>query len=113
MEEAVARVPLRIAVSPVVIRVDALDDAARAHTLARQRILASEECLDHPGAIAGRYKRLVDYFVLDRADAEEQADVRSVELQPVLADLLDPVALAQTLKDLAAPRHRGAASPAR
>jgi LPPG:FO 2-phospho-L-lactate transferase len=113
MGEAVARVPLRIAVSPVVVRVDALDDAARPHTLARQRILASEECPDRPGAIAGRYRGLVDYFVVDRADSEEQADVRSVALQPVLADLLDPVDLAQTLKDLAAPRNRGAASPAR
>jgi LPPG:FO 2-phospho-L-lactate transferase len=111
--EAVARVPLRVAVSPVVVRVDALDDAARPHTLARQRILASEECPDRPGAIAGRYRGLVDHFVLDRADAEEQADVRSVELQPVLAGLLDPVDLAQTLKDLTAPRNRGAASPAR
>jgi LPPG:FO 2-phospho-L-lactate transferase len=113
MGEAVARVPLRIAVSPVVVRIDALDDAARPHTLARRRILASEECPDHPGAIAGRYRRLVDYFVLDRADAEEQADVRSVELQPVLSDLLDPVALARTLRDLATPKNRQAASPAR
>jgi LPPG:FO 2-phospho-L-lactate transferase len=113
MGDAVARVPLRIAVSPVVVRIDALDDATRPHTLARRKLLASEGCPDHPGAIAGRYTRLVDYFVLDRADAEEQADVRSVELQPVLADLLDPVALARTLKDLATPKNREATSPAR
>ena len=113
MGKAVARVPLRIAVSPVVVRSDALDDATRPHTHARRRILASEECPDHPGAIAGRYKKLVDYFVLDQADAEEQADVRSLGLRPVLSDLLDPVALAHTLKDLAAPKSREATSPAR
>jgi LPPG:FO 2-phospho-L-lactate transferase len=112
MEEAVARVPLRIAVSPVV-GVDPPDEATRQHALARRRILASEKCPDQPGAIARRYTGLVDYFVLDHIDAEEQADVRSLGLQPILSDLLDPVTLAHTLKDLAAPKSREAASPAR
>jgi LPPG:FO 2-phospho-L-lactate transferase len=112
MEEAVARVPLRIAVSPVV-GIDPPDAATRQHALARRKILASEGCPDQPGAIARRYTGLVDYFVLDRVDAEEQADVRSLGLQPVLSDLLDPVTLAYTLKDLAAPKNRKAASPAR
>jgi LPPG:FO 2-phospho-L-lactate transferase len=113
MREAVARVPLRIAVSPVVVGVDPPDEATRLHALARRRILASEGCPDHPGAIARRYTGLVDYFVLDRADAEEQADVWSLGLRPVLSDLLDPVTLSYTLKDLAAPKNREAASPAR
>lgn len=111
MREAVARVPLRIAVSPVVVRLGPPDETARLHAYARWRILASEGCPDHPGAIARRYTRLVDHFVLDWVDAEEQADIRSLELRPVLSDLLDPVALAHTLKDLAAPKNRGVASP--
>jgi LPPG:FO 2-phospho-L-lactate transferase len=113
MGEAVARVPIRIAVSPVVARLSPPDGPASLHTHARWRILASEGCPDHPGAIAGRYTGLADYFVLDRADAEEQADIPSLELRPVLSDLLDPVALAHTLKDLAASKHSDAASPAR
>jgi LPPG:FO 2-phospho-L-lactate transferase len=113
MGEAVAHVPLRIAVSPVVVRLGPPDGPTRLHTHARWRILASEGCPDRPGAIAERYTRLVDCFVLDRADAEEQADIRSLKLRPVLSDLLDPVALAHTLKDLAASTNRDAASPAR
>jgi LPPG:FO 2-phospho-L-lactate transferase len=90
MRAAVAAVPERIAVSPVVAAVEPADAGARHHARARERLLAAQGCAHEPAAIAARYAQLVQCFVLDRADA---AAIEGA----VLGELLDPAALAVTL----------------
>jgi LPPG:FO 2-phospho-L-lactate transferase len=98
MRAAVAAVPRRTAVSPVVAAVEPADAGARHHARARGRLLAAQGCSHEPAAIAALYADLVERFVVDRADA---AAVEGA----VLSELLDPAELALTLT------ARGSTSP--
>ncbi len=97
IEEAVRNVPLRVAVSPVVVGVRSDNPGVRHHALARQRTLATVECTDEPGEISARYAGLVEHFLLDHADAGYEKEVSRNGLEPILADLLDARALANAL----------------
>ena len=97
IEEVVRNVPLRVAVSPVVVGVGSDNPGVRHHALARQRTLATVGCTDEPGEISARYAGLVENFLLDHADAGYEKEVRRNGLEPILADLLDARALANAL----------------
>jgi LPPG:FO 2-phospho-L-lactate transferase len=97
IEEAIRRVPCRIAVSPVVTGIEPNDAGARHHALARQRTLATEGFADDPSGISARYSSLAELFLLDNADADYTEEIRRAGLEPVHADLLDSPALARTL----------------
>jgi LPPG:FO 2-phospho-L-lactate transferase len=100
IEEALRRVPLRVAVSPVVVGVGSEDPGVRHHALARRRTLATVGCADTPGSIATRYAGLVELFLLDRSDYGHEEEVCRAGLEPVPADLLDPKSLAEKLGEL-------------
>ncbi len=95
--EAVRRVPIRIAVSPVVNGIPLDSPGVCHHALARARLLAAEGAADTPAAIAPRYAGLVRWFVLDQADTEQRRAVQAAGLEPDESDLLNPPALAQQL----------------
>jgi LPPG:FO 2-phospho-L-lactate transferase len=97
IRDAVARVPRRIAVSPVVAAVPPDDGVARHHARARERLLAAEGCRHTPAAIARRYAGLVDCFLLDRADTSEIRTLGRDGLRTVADDLLEPTGLARAL----------------
>ena len=100
MKRALRNVAQRVAVSPVVALRPSRDAIVTHHARARRRVLRAEGRRDRPSSIAARYARLVDRFVLDRADAREAPAIRRLGLEVVLADLLDASALARTLRDL-------------
>jgi LPPG:FO 2-phospho-L-lactate transferase len=97
IEEAVRNVPLRVAVSPVVVGIGSEDAGVRYHALARQRTLATVGCTDEPGEISARYAGLVEHYFIDHADAGYKKEVRRNGLEPIRADLLDSRALAKAL----------------
>lgn len=97
MTEAVARVPRRIAVSPLVARVPPASASAEHHARARARLLAAEGRAHTPAAIADRYRGLAERFLVDPADADALPAVRASGLEPVTAPLLDPHALADAI----------------
>jgi len=100
IQEAIRSAPRRIAISPVVVGVEPTDASVRHHALARRRALATVGRPDVPGAIAGLYSGVAELFLIDNVDAGETEEVRRAGLEPVQANLLDPVALAETLADL-------------
>jgi len=97
VSDAVRRAPCRIAVSPVVLGTGPVDDAVGHHARARQRLLAADGAADAPPDIAKRYKRLVEYFVLDRKDNQYVTAIKRLALTPVTCDLLNPRELARLL----------------
>jgi LPPG:FO 2-phospho-L-lactate transferase len=97
IRDAVAKVPRRIAVSPLVAAVPPGDGVARHHARARERLLAAEGCRHTPAAIARRYAGLVDCFLLDRADTSDIRAVARDGVRTVAADLLEPARLARAL----------------
>ena len=116
MAEAVGRVPLRFAVSPVAATAPPPGAVAH-HALARRQLLGASGDVDSPAGIAGHYARrypgLVDSFVLDIQDAAQAPDVECLGMRPVLTRLLDPLQVATTLAGLfaagpgAVPVHHG------
>src|SRR5262245_60062155 len=94
---AVRRVPLRIAISPVVRNRPLRSASIAHHARARRRVLEAEGHTDRALAIAGRYARFVDGFLLDEADEAETSAIRRLGLEVSLADLLDEERLAGTL----------------
>jgi LPPG:FO 2-phospho-L-lactate transferase len=95
--EAISKIPLRVAVSPVVVGVGSENPGVLHHALARQRTLATVGCADEPGEISARYAGLVEHFLLDHADAGYEKEVSRNGLEPILANLLDSSALAKAL----------------
>ena len=108
--DAVRQAPCRIAVSPVVLGVAAGDAGVRHHARARRRLLAAERGTDTPPGTAGRYRGLVQHFVLDRADSGHGPQVERLGLRPVTCDLLNPGELARTLVRLSQRAERAAPS---
>lgn len=104
IEEAVRNVPMRVAVSPVVVGVESENPGVLHHALARRRTLATVGYADEPGQISARYAGLVEHFLVDHADAGYEKEVIRNELEPIRADLLDSSALAKALVNLAGPR---------
>ena len=104
MPEAVAKVPVRLALSPVVVRAAEPSAAVAHHTRARRLLLASLGEVDSPAGVAAYYARrhpgLVTTFLLDYRDQVEAAEVAHHGLRPVPTDLLDPKELAKTLVSL-------------
>jgi LPPG:FO 2-phospho-L-lactate transferase len=100
MKSAVRAVPRRMAVSPVVVRRRGRSANIAQHARARRRVLEAEGAQDRPAAIAARYAPLVDRFLLDRSDRADADAIRRLGIEPVLADLLDPAALARALAKL-------------
>jgi LPPG:FO 2-phospho-L-lactate transferase len=98
--DAVRQAPCRIAVSPVVLGVGTGDAGIRHHARARARLLAAEHGADTPPDIAGRYRGIVQYFVLDRADSGHIPEVKRLGLDPVTCDVLDAGDLARALVSL-------------
>ncbi len=106
IEEAALNVPLRVAVSPVVVGVGSDNPGVHHHALARQRTLATVGCADDPGEISARYAGLVEHYFIDHADTGYEQEVRRNGLEPIRADLLDSSALARTLVSRFAARSR-------
>lgn len=102
MRAAVARVPVRVAVSPVVLGASSADPEIAHHATARANLLRAQGLSDTPSAIAALYADLVDVFVLDERDAAEAPEVEALGLRVVTTDLLDPARLAATVAELAA-----------
>ena len=102
VREAIPKAAIRVAVSPVVVGVGSENPGVHHHALARQRTLATVGCADDPGDISARYKGLVEYFLMDHADAEHEKVVRRNGLEPIRAGLLDAPALAKVLVSLIA-----------
>ncbi|MBI2170093.1 MAG: YvcK family protein [Actinobacteria bacterium] len=96
--EAVKAVPRRIAVSPIVLRRPTEDGGILHHSRARGSVLAAEGWADTPAGVAARWTGLINEFLLDRADEADVPYIRNAT--PVVAELLDPEALARTLADL-------------
>jgi len=101
ISEAVARVPRRIAVSPVVAARPSQSATIEHHARARARTLRAVGSQDSPSSIAKRYADLVHTFVLDEADRVHGATIRGLGLIVELADTLDDEKLAQALRRLA------------
>lgn len=97
VEDAVRRVPCRIAVSPVVLGVGTADAGIRHHARARERLLAAEEGADTPPDIASRYDGLVQHFVLDRTDSGHVPEIERLGLDPVTCNVLNADDLARAL----------------
>lgn len=100
MTDAVRRVPVRVAVSPVVCGIASENPGIHHHALARQQLLAAEGVEDTPAAIATRYRSIATWFLLDDVDAGHARQVCEAGLQPVCSSLLDSTALAQRLTHL-------------
>lgn len=108
VRDAVRRVPLRIAVTPIVLGVPPANSGIQHHTDARTRVLRSIGLKDTPGDIATIYSDLVQCFVIDQSDREFTQQVADTGLVPALCDTLDPDALARALNELIiAPRASG------
>jgi LPPG:FO 2-phospho-L-lactate transferase len=86
---ALRRVPLRIAISPVVRNRPLRSASIAHHARARRRVLEAEGHADRALSIAARYARFVDWFLLDEADEAEASAIRRLGLEVKLADLLD------------------------
>ena len=116
VRSAIAAVPVRIAVSPVVCGGDAPRAGVEHHSRARRAVLGASGDHDNPAGIAAYYARtypgLVGTFVLDHRDAAAADAVAAVGMQPVLGDLLDPQALAQVVADLVGTAAGPAPGPA-
>ena len=97
IEEAVRNVPMRVAVSPVVVGVGSENPGVLHHALARQRTLATVGCTDEPGEISARYAGLVELFLVDHVDIGYEKEVHWNGLEPIRTDLLDARALANAL----------------
>lgn len=95
--EAMAHADRVVAESPTVGTAPLAGTVAH-HALARRQLLAASGDGDSAAGIARHYSHrfpgLVDTFVLDVGDADQADVVASTGLQPVLAPLLDPHALA-------------------
>lgn len=102
VNDLVRRVPRRIAVCPVVLG-GTPDSGVSHHARARERLLAAAGSADTPEGIAQLYAGLVQYFVLDRADAGHVPQVERLALRAVTGDLLAPGDLAATLVSLSTP----------
>lgn len=100
MRSAVAAVPTRFAVSPVVegapLSTVAVDHRARA----RRRVLATAGARDTPAGVARLYGDLVQTFVLDVRDVTSLDTIRRFGVAAASADLLNGDALADTLAGL-------------
>lgn len=112
MRPAVAAVPTRVAVSPVVEGVPLSTDAVDHRARARRRVLATAGARDTPDGVARLYGDLVHTFVLDARDAASLKGLRRHGVDAVSADLLDDHALADALVDLLTP-PLGRRAPAR
>ena len=98
--ELVASVPIRIAVSPIVLGVAPMHDGVVHRAMMRRAVLRSRGLEDTPASIATAYRELVDTFVVDHRDAGQAGALEAFGLRIVLADLLDGPALAETLASL-------------
>jgi LPPG:FO 2-phospho-L-lactate transferase len=103
MAAAVRRVPVRIAVSPVVLGRPSGSTAIAHHARAREQVMRAAGGEDRPASIAARYRDLADRFVLDLTDGSEAEEIRRLGLRVEPADVLDDGALARVLARLAAP----------
>jgi len=104
MTEAVAAVPIRIAVSPTVDAVGPLSTTIAHHALARRQLLAASGGTDSPSGVAAHYARhhpgLVDRYLIDERDVAEASSVAGSGLRPLPVALLDPDRLASALAGL-------------
>jgi len=102
MAPAVRRVPVRIAVSPVVLGQPSGSAAIAHHSRARQRVMRAAGGEDRPSSIAARYRDLADRFILDFTDRSEADEIRRLGLGVEPANVLDDAALAGVLARQAA-----------
>ena len=102
MASAIRSVPIRIAVSPVVLGKASTSASIAHHSRARQRVLRAAGGKDRPSSIAARYRDFVEAFVIDAADGSEADEIRRLGLRVEPADVLDDGALARVLGRLAA-----------
>jgi hypothetical protein len=93
----VRRVPLRIAISPVVRNRRPRSASVAHHARARRRVLEADGHSDRALSIAARYSRLVEWFLLDEVDGAEASAIRRLGLEVRLTQLLDEERLAETL----------------
>jgi LPPG:FO 2-phospho-L-lactate transferase len=100
VRELVARIPVRVAVSPIVAGRPMRDSVSARHARARANLLAAQGLCDRPADIASLYSGLVEVFLLDSSDRAAAAAVDTLGLRPVIAELLDAPGLAATLAEL-------------
>ena len=102
LEQAVKRVATRIAISPVVIGRRSTSPSVAHHSRARSRVLAAVGVADRPAPIASRYRGIVDWFLVDDADAAEAEAIREIGVRVETTGLLEEAGLARAVSSLAA-----------
>jgi LPPG:FO 2-phospho-L-lactate transferase len=108
VRDLVASVPVRVAVSPIVLGAPPAHAAARHRAELRQALLRTRQLDDTPTSIATIYRQLVDTFVVDERDAGHRGAIEAIGLKVELTDLLDGPALAVRLAELTGMVGRGA-----